>query len=90
MANAAIDNNGVRTILGVLNTNGTTITPVKANESTNALIVLNGATGSDNGGDDALRDSNRETVMIALSESDGTTPVPLYVDSSGNLLIDTN
>ena len=89
MAKAERDNNRNTTLIGVLNTDGETITPVKSNPSTHILMISDGTSGSDFGQNNAERDPNRVPVMIATSESDGTTPVQLYADSSGNLLIDT-
>jgi len=75
---------------GVLNTDGVTPTLVKADPSTHILSVLDGTTGSDAGADSAYRDDNMVPVMIAVSETDGLTPTNLYVNSSGQLLIDSN
>lgn len=88
MANAPRDNNQIPVILGLLNTDGSTPTVVKANPTTHILDVSDGTTGSDLTGDNALRDDNRVTTLLAASSSDGSTPVPLYVNSSGQLLID--
>lgn len=87
MAQAKTDNNGVVVAMGVLNTDGVTPTQLTANPTTHVLNVSDGTTGSDFGLDLAARDQNSRTVAIAASSSDGTTPVNLYVDSSGNLLI---
>ena len=87
MAEAPRDNNRIPTMLALLNTDGSTLTPVKANPTQHAISYSDGTTGSDLTGDDALRDNNRVHVLIAVSNADGTTPVPLYVDSNGQLLI---
>lgn len=87
MANIHDDNNKVPVLAGLLNTDGSTITEAKADPSTHLLQVSDGSTGSDLTGDDALRDDNRKFSALAVSSSDGTTPVPLYVNSSGQLLI---
>ena len=88
MSNAERDDNNVPSILGVLNTDGETVTRVKANPSTHALAVNNNTTGSDNGPDHALRDENFVPTLLAVSSADGATLIPLYVDSDGKLLID--
>jgi len=87
MATSGSDNNMTSTMTGVLNTDGVTITPLKISPTSNVLDINDGVSGSDFGKDDAERDQNGEPVSIVASSSDGTTPVPLYVDSSGCLLI---
>lgn len=87
MTNAIKDNNNVNTMIGVLNTDGVTVTLIKAEPSTNAVCVDDNSSGSDFGSNDATKDSNNVSTLLATSSSDGTTPVPLYVDSSGILLI---
>lgn len=91
MSNAKKDENGVSTLLGVLDSDGQTLVRVKVNESSNnALKVDDGTTGSDNGPDIAPRDENFVPALIALSSVDGVTPVVVYADSNGHLLIDSN
>lgn len=87
MANAYRDENSIPTIIGTLNTNGSSITRIKANSSTHALKVSDGTTGSDHGPVNALHDENSVATLQVVSSSDGKTPVSLYIDSSGNLLI---
>lgn len=87
MGAAHFDDNHVATLTGILNTNGTTITNVKANSSTHGVLVNDGSTGTDNGPSQAMFDDNHVPTAIAVSSSDGVTPVPLYVDSSGALLV---
>lgn len=90
MSNASRDENSVPTLLGALNSNGTTTTPIKANPVNNALKVSDGTSGSDNGPANAPRDENQVPVLMAVSSTDGVTPVVVYADSSGNLLINSN
>lgn len=87
MANASRDENSVETLLGILNTTGTSLVRVKVNSSTHALKVSNGTSGSDHGPVNALRDENEVPSLMAVSSADGVTPVSVYTDSSGNLLI---
>ena len=87
MTQAKKDQNQIPVILGVLNTDGETPTPPTADPTTHALGTSNGTTGSDLSGDIASRDENGTTTMIVVSEVDGITPVELYVNSSGKLLI---
>lgn len=90
MAQAPRDQNLVPTILGTSSADGTTPLVVKASPTTHAINVSDGTTGTDLSGDIAARDQNFVPVWLAVSEIDGTTPVPVYVDASGNLLVDSN
>lgn len=89
MAQAKHDNNSIRTILGTLNTDGETPTLVKADPTSHALKADDNTTGTDFGDDIASRDDNRIPVMMAVSSADGVTPVAIYANSSGELLIDS-
>lgn len=89
MSNAPRDENQIPTIMGTLNTDGSTPTPIKVNATNNSLKVEDNSTGSDLSGDVAYRDENRVPVLIAVSSSDGITPVPIYATSEGKLLIDS-
>lgn len=88
--NAQRDENNVPTIIGVLNTNGSTIIPIKSDPITKGLKVDDDSIGTDNGPDRALHDDNFVPTLLAVSSVDGVTPVAVYTDSSGNLLIDSN
>lgn len=83
----AKDDNNVNTITALLDSDGSTVTDVKIDPTTHILDVSDGSSGSDNSGDNAGRDGNYMPTMLAVSSSDGTTPVPLYADSNGKLLI---
>lgn len=89
MANAAIDANSKQTITARLNTDGLTVTRIKAAPSTHAMSIDDNTTGSDNGGTYAATDSNGRTAMFAVSSADGVTLVALYANSSGQLLVDS-
>lgn len=89
MANARIDDNGRRTITGLLNTDGSTITNLTVNPTTHALSQSDGTTGSDLTGANAKFDANNKPTLIGVSEVDGITPVPVYINSSGQLLVDS-
>lgn len=86
MTNAKRDQNSVPAILGVLNTDGVTITPVKIDPSTHKLAVSDGISGSNHGTTNVKRDQNYRTALMAVS-TDGVTPVALYVTSAGELLL---
>lgn len=89
MADAPRDANQVPGLLGVLNTDGITLVPIKANPTSHALNVSDGTIGTDNGPTNAKRDQNQATSIVATSSVDGVTPVIVYADSNGNLLIDS-
>ena len=89
MIQAIKDNNGINSALAILNTSALTPSLLKAREGFHALHMSNGTTGSDYGGTPAKRDDNMVPVIMALSETDGVTPVALYCDSDGKLLVDT-
>lgn len=88
-AQAYRDENGVPTIIAALNTNGSTVTRIKANPTTHGISINDNTTGSDHGPTNDLRDDNFVPCLMAVSNSDGFTPVVCYSDSSGNLLIDS-
>lgn len=88
MANAKIDGNGTPTLIGTLDSDGTTIVRVKVNvSSNNSLKVVDSNTGTDHGLARALRDENSHPVLLAVSSADGVSIVPVYADTNGNLLI---
>lgn len=88
MPNAIKDSNNVPVMIGILNTDGSTVSLIYATPA-HLLNIDDNTTGSDNGPINAKRDENVETVLMAVSSSDGVTPVCLYVDSSNNLLVDS-
>lgn len=100
MANARIDENGVRTLICALNTDGITTTLVKVNPSTHALRYDDGIGGTDHGRTVDVRDENNVPVLMGVSSVtatingvnyvQGVTPVEVYADSSGNLLVNSN
>lgn len=87
MANAAIDNNRIPTVLGTLQSDGVTTIPIKVNPTNSAVKVLDASTGTASTRVDAPRDDNRVTVLMGVSSADMTTLIPIATDSSGNLLI---
>lgn len=88
--NAYKDGNGVSTLICALNSNGTTPTRVTASPSTHRLSISEGTSGNDYGITSAVRDGNDVPVWLAVSSVDGKTPVEIYSDSNGNLLIQNN
>lgn len=90
MAQAAFDNNGVPTILGTSNADGSTPVRIKVDATSHALITDDNTTGSDLSDDIAGRDANGRTVLMGLSSVDGVTPVEIYADpATGALLINS-
>ena len=85
--NAAKDQNNINSLIAALNTDGKTIQRIKVNPSNHAVKVSDGTTGSDYGPTNALRDDNDVPILMAVSSVDGKTPVAVYGDSNGNLLI---
>lgn len=90
MENASRDQNNVPTLLGALETDGTTTVRVKTDVSTHALAVQDASTGTDHGTQNAKRDENNIAVLMAVSSTDGVTPVEVYASVDGSLLIDSN
>ncbi len=93
MVNAYRDENNRPTMTAILNSDGLSITAVKANPATNnSLKVDDNTTGTDQGnhGGVAKIDENGVSVMTVLSSDNDGTIIELYVDSDGKLLIDSN
>ncbi len=84
---ASRDGNNVPTLLGALETDGTTLIRVKANASTHALQTSEGTTGTDYGPANAPRDENNIPALMGVSSVDGVTPVVIYANSDGQLLV---
>lgn len=83
MSNASIDGNSRQTVTALLNTDGKTITRIKA--TNNSLDISVGTTGSNNGGTNAATDDNDRPTMFASDT--GNDLIALYADSSGSLLV---
>ncbi len=83
------DGNFIPTLRAVLNTDGKAIVNVCANPSVNKLCVSDGTTGTDHGTKNAQRDRDFYPALMAVSSSDYETPVEVYADTNGNLLIDS-
>ena len=85
-SNSFHDQNNVATLIAV-ETDGVTLINLEASPSSHALDTSNGTSGTDNGPTQSRHDNNNVHIIMATSEIDGKTPVALYSDSSGNLLI---
>lgn len=78
---------GVPTLIAV-ESDGSTLINIEADPNTHVLSVSAGITGTDNGPSYARHDNSHVPVLVATSNADGKTPVVVYADSSGNLLVD--
>lgn len=85
MVTSKTDNNGVATAFGVLNTDGETVTLLRANPTSHALDVSDGSSGSDIGRDTSKHDDDMRTSMCATDASGNI--IPLWLNSSNQLLI---
>lgn len=90
MSDASRDANNVPTLLGGLDTDGTTLVRVVVDAPTHGLKISDGTTGVDHGPTDSPRDNNFVPALMAVSSADGVTPVVVYADVDGNLLVDSN
>ena len=86
MANAERDQNDVPTLLAYYPTNADN-ERIYANATTHGLKVSDGTTGNDQGPQNAYRDQNGVPGIMAVSSVDGVTPVVVYTDGAGNLLV---
>lgn len=81
------DGNSTPTLLAVQD-DGLSLVNIQADPITHELHVSDGTTGSDNGPDNSRHASGRP-ILMATSNADGKTPVAVYANSSGALLIDS-
>lgn len=82
-----LDDNGIPTLIGTLDTNGRTPVSVKADPITHGLKINDGTTGSSFTATTSQRDANRHTALWAVSSADGITPIYVATDVNGNLLV---
>ena len=88
MTEAKRDNNYIPTMIGTLQTDGVTPALVKASPTTHVVDSEDADTGSEaDARNTAPRDNNYITTIMAASSADGITPIPIYIDTSGCLLI---
>ena len=88
-SNASKDDNGTNSLIGALNTSGELIVTVLSNPSTHKLYIADGLTGANYGGGVSLKDNNFATSLTGVSYVDGKTPVVIFCDINGNLLVDS-
>lgn len=89
MTDAITDENGAKGITCALNTDGKTIIRIQVNPTNHSLKAVDASTGTDHGKSVASVDGNGQKVWLGVSSADGITPIEIYADSSGNLLIDS-
>ena len=87
MANAYIDENGIKTTTGTLQSDGVTIVRLQVNPVSGGLKVSDGTSGTASTRTNASRDENNHPVWMGVSAADNTTLIPIAMDSNGNLLI---
>lgn len=85
-SNSFHDNNNVSTLIAV-ETDGLTLINIKADPSTHRLGTANGSSGSDSGPTVSKHDGNHVHILMATSSLDGKTPVAVYADINGNILV---
>lgn len=84
------DANDVPVMMGALNTDGSTPTAVAAEPTEHYVYTNDDTTGTSLSTEPSVRDQNRVTGLMAVSSADGVTPIPLYVDADGKLLVDSS
>lgn len=99
MGVASRDQNNVPTLLGASSADGITPIPVQANPSNHGLSISDGTDGDDHGVQNAVRDENFVPVLMAVASEtitvggidyvEGVTPVEVYANSDGELLINS-
>jgi len=92
MANAPHDQNNVKAKLGVLFSDGVTLVPIAINPTNGGVKVNTTDTVSPTilalVANKTPRDNNFDPAWEAVSSSVSTTTYPIFVDSSGAVLID--
>lgn len=87
--NAATDENGVKTLLGTLDSDGQTTIKIKVNPGALTLRMSNGTTGTASSRVSAPRDQNHHPALMGVSSADMKTPIPIATDINGNILVTT-
>lgn len=88
MSTSFHDQNNISTLIAIQN-NGVDIKNVIADPTFHAINVSDGTAGNDNGPTESRHDSNNIPILMAVSSGDGKTPVAVYCNSSGAILIDS-
>lgn len=88
MANAPKDQNYVKARLGVLCTDGVTLVPIGVDSVGGGVMVDVVSTIGFTPGSIDFRGANYAPCLMAVNSVDGS-PIPIFVNSSGGILIDT-
>lgn len=80
------DGDHTSTLLAIEN-DGKTLINIKASPIFHDLFVSNGTSGSDNGPKVSRHDNSHVAILMATSNDGLNTPIPVYADSGGNLLV---
>lgn len=88
MQNAYHDGNSTHTLIAV-ETDGMTLVNIEADPTLHELHVSNGLSGSDNGPSTSFHDASHVPILMATSSADGKTPIAVYGNASGSLLVES-
>lgn len=87
MANAIHDNNNVPVKMGVLCTDGITLIPIKISSVNGGFAIDSVSTIGFTPGSIDFRDANYRPCWMGVNSVDGT-PIPLFVNADGAVLVD--
>jgi hypothetical protein len=87
MANAPRDNNHITAKLGVLCTDGVTLIPISIDPVSGGINVDTVSTIGFTPGSIDFRDANYQPCWMAQNSVDGT-PIPIFVNADGAILVD--
>lgn len=82
-----MDQNNVKTIQAELVDGSKKAVDLIADETSHRLLTIKGIPPVASDSTYGARNENARVVLIAVSAKDGKTPVPVYCDSNGRLLI---
>ena len=88
--NAKTDQNGKPTFMGTLQSDGVSTAPVYVNPTNGGIKYNDGTSGTASTRVSASIDDNGRYGGTGVSSADGVTIIPIAVDSSGNLLIQSS
>ncbi len=94
MANAIHDQNNIKAKLGVLFSDGVTLIPIAIDSSNNGLktnemdVVDASILALYENGKSIPRDANNQPAWCGQSNTDSSVVYPVFVDTSGAVLID--
>lgn len=87
MANAPYDENRIKAKLGVLCTDGVTLVPIAIDPATDGVKIDTVSTIGFTPGSIDFRDANYQPCWMAENSVDGT-PIPIFVNADGAILVD--